>query len=313
MNVIFLNHKIHNCGVYQYGLRLYNILSKSNDINYIYEEVDSFSEYYNVINNNNNIKKILYNYHSCTMAWLNSKNINKQINSVGIIHESDGSFFDIICNINPDEIEINKSFSIPRPIFENIIYNKSCSENVNSFIDAYIDKNIPIFGSFGFGFDNKGFDKIIALINNNYNEAVIKLVIPIAHFDPNDKNMTIINIRNKLLNVPRKQKIILMITHTFFTNEDILLFLHSNTMNIFLYDTMPTRSISSVIDYAISVKKPVGISNSHMFRNIYNDSICLYKSSINYCLENSVKYCEKYLNKYSNENIINKFNLIINS
>ena len=29
MIVLFLNHKIQSCGVYQYGLRVFNILKKS--------------------------------------------------------------------------------------------------------------------------------------------------------------------------------------------------------------------------------------------------------------------------------------------
>ena len=29
MNILFLNHKVENCGVYQYGFRLINILKKT--------------------------------------------------------------------------------------------------------------------------------------------------------------------------------------------------------------------------------------------------------------------------------------------
>ena len=35
MNILFLNHKIQSCGVYQYGLRLYNILQNSDTNIYI--------------------------------------------------------------------------------------------------------------------------------------------------------------------------------------------------------------------------------------------------------------------------------------
>ena len=37
-----------------------------------------------------------------------------------------------------------------------------------------------------------------------------------------------------------------------------------------MYDSMVGRGISSTIDYALSVKKPLGISDSYMFRNIYD-------------------------------------------
>ena len=51
MKVLFLNHKIINCGIYQYGIRLFNILVKSENITYIYKEIDSFNEYNSLLEN----------------------------------------------------------------------------------------------------------------------------------------------------------------------------------------------------------------------------------------------------------------------
>jgi hypothetical protein len=45
MLVLFLNHKVQSCGVYQYGLRMYNILKKSNENKYIYCEIENYNEY----------------------------------------------------------------------------------------------------------------------------------------------------------------------------------------------------------------------------------------------------------------------------
>ena len=98
-----------------------------------------------------------------------------------------------------------------------------------------------------------------------------------------------------------------MISHEFFSEMDLLKFLHSNTINIFLYDTIPGAGLSSVIDYALSVKKPLGISDSNMFRHIYSDEICLYKVSIEHCIKNSVEYCSKFLQDFSNERLRNSF------
>ena len=70
---------------------------------------------------------------------------------------------------------------------------------------------------------------------------------------------------------------------------------------------MNGRGISSTIDYALSVKTPLGISDSYMFRNIYDDKICLYKIPIDTCLQGSTEYCKQFLEKYSHTNMINKF------
>lgn len=102
-----------------------------------------------------------------------------------------------------------------------------------------------------------------------------------------------------------------MITNEFFSNEEILLFLSSNDTNIFLYDHMYGRGISSVIDYAISAKKPFVISDSYMFRHIYSDNICVYKTNIHEAIINSKNILDSLLNKYSNENLINKIDSII--
>lgn len=314
MNVLFLNHKVENCGVYQYGKRVNEILQKDPQINYIYKEIDSYYEYCNILQDNAGIMAIIYNYHSSTMTWLNSSSIQRAVKNIGIPHESPEHLFDIVCNIDPNAPEIINKFSLPRPIYENIediVNTISTNEAVDSFINKYTDTNFPIFGSFGFGFDNKGFDKIVKIINEQYDNAIIKFVIPIAHFDTDPNRIH--RMRERCIKMNRKPGIILMISHDFFSTSDILKFLKSNTMNIFLYDLMRIRGISSTIDYAISVKKPIGISDSYMFRNIYSDEICLYKNSINDCMKNSTNYLAKFLDEYSHNNLINKFNKILNS
>jgi hypothetical protein len=100
-------------------------------------------------------------------------------------------------------------------------------------------------------------------------------------------------------------KLKIFITYDFFTNEDLLYFLKSNTMNIFLYDLMPDRGISSVIDYALSVDTPIGISDSHMFRHIYSDDICLYNTNIHDCIHRF-----KNIPKQTNQNMIDVFSQI---
>jgi hypothetical protein len=305
MSILFLNHSVQNCGVYQYGKRLNEILQKDNEIIYIYKEISSFEEYYNVIIQHNNVRAIIYNYHPSTMWWLNYMNIQRRVKNIGIPHECPEFLFEIICDLDPTILSSSNRFTLPRPLYENvdeiIAACPTTNENVNSFITSFTDTNIPIFGSFGFGFDNKGFDKIVKTINEQYDNAIIKFVIPVAHFDP-DPN-TIHKMRESCIHANQKPGIVLMISHDFFSDADLLRFLKSNTMNIFMYDEMHGRGISSTIDYALSVKRPIGISNSYMFRHIYNDNICLYKHSVSDCMDNS-KYCiDKYTQLYSNENV----------
>jgi hypothetical protein len=315
MNILFLNHKTKQCGVYQYGYRLYNILKKSNNIDCKYFEIENETEYNILTKEYSNATHIIYNYHCATMNWLNVININKNFINIGIPHESTSNIFTILLNIDPNDLENNNNiFNIPRPIYENVdellLNYEASNKEINDFIN-YRDGNIPIFGSFGFGFQNKGFDKIVKLINSEYDSAIIKFIMPFAHYDPNAKyNFNLVY--SKCLNNNIKSGIKLMVTTSFCSNEDILYFLKSNSMNIFLYDKMDGRGISSVIDYALSIDTPIGISDSYMFRHIYSDDICLYKTSINDCFQNSLSILTKYKQEYSNHNLISKFEKIIN-
>ena len=162
MNIIFLNHKKKQCGVYQYGFRLYNILKNCKLNKYIYKEVDTYKEYLDVINENDDIDFVIYNCCGLTMPWLNHNSIyvkNKIFKTIGMIHpfwtENLGRTinFDIKIDYNTNNIDepILKKFVIPRPIIEvnHLFFNKKIeNKDLNNFI-TYKDKNIPIFGSFG--------------------------------------------------------------------------------------------------------------------------------------------------------------------
>jgi len=309
--ILFLNHTVQECGVYQYGKRLFDILKKSKKHKYSYCEVGSYDDYLNAISTMNPTT-VVFNFTPSTMPWLTKDNINKNITNIGIPHETNFVLFDNNIEINSSDRETENSLAIPRPIFENIdeIMSNYVVNNVGKkeFIDYGKDSGIPIFGSFGFGFYNKGFDKIIKLVNEQYDNAIIKMIITQPHFSGGFNSY---NIVNECLSIERKPGVELLITTQFFTEEELLIFLAANTFNIFLYDSMEGRGISSCIDYAISSNKPFGISNSYMFRNVYSDDICLYKNSIRYVIEKSREKLPYLRELYSNQNLINKFDNIV--
>jgi hypothetical protein len=245
------------------------------------------------------------------MPWLNSDTIQKVKKNIGLPHESSHDIFDSWMSINPADMN-----GIPRPLFENVdmlLSNYTPStQNIKDFINYSQGVSVPVFGSFGFGFLNKGFDTLVRIVNDQYDEAIIKLVIPMAAFDTNSVyNSSEIRSRCEMYNT--KPGITLIITNDFFSNEDILMFLRSTTMNLFLYDYMFDRGISSVLDYAISVKTPIAISDSFMFRNIYDHSICAYKNSLEDCKKNSYYIHDKYSELWNSSTICKSFKNIIYS
>lgn len=303
-NVLFCNHKKQQCGVYQYGKRVYNILKKCSYISYDYVEVESLFEY--KCQPFNRYNAIIYNFHVVTMPWLNQDNIHHGQENIGILHECHVDFFDKIIHIDPDVPETSSSFPIPRPLFEKIpSENDPCSPTFQSFVSFGKESDLPIFGSFGFGFHFKGFPQLVKMINDQYDKAIIKFVISTAYFDNNSN--TVQDTVKECFEQNRKQEIILMIHTEFVSEHDLLVFLCSNTMNMFLYEKLEIRGISSALDYALSVKKPFGISDSYMFRHIYHDDICLYKNTIEQCMKNSIHYYEKIISRYHPQTMRSQF------
>lgn len=313
--ILFLNHSDKECGVYQYGKRLFNIIQKDKDIQYLYKEITNILEYHTLIEKMKHISGIIYNYHSTTMNWLTSQTIQKKVINIGIPHESNTTMFDKLCELDTTKQITENEYKIPRPIFEDtdfviekLKYSKS---SIHDFITSYSDTTIPIFGSFGFGFRNKGFDKIINMVNEQYDHAIIKIIITQAKYA--NYSTEAHDIKMECMNIPVKDGIRVLITNEFFSDEEMLLFLKYNTMNLFLYDKMNGRGISSTIDYAISAKKPIGISDSYMFRHIYSDEICVYKTSLAQCMIQSNEVISRFLLENSHTEMINVFNSIINN
>lgn len=301
--ILFLNHKEKQCGVYQYGLRTGDILKKSSRYNFIYQEVDSEAEHASIIANLNP-RGIIYNYHPATMPWLGNHCMDKFPNIVhyGIHHEGTEpniKFNGGIIILDTTFIDTEDHFSVPRPLFENI--------NITPPITA-----IPVISSFGFGFMNKGFNRICRLVNAQFDSAIIKLHIPFAFFGDRD-GASVRNIYPGCYSEIRKPNIKLVITNNFLTDSELLNFLGSSTINVFLYDEMIGRGLSSVIDYALSVNVPIAISKTNMFRHINttSPSICVEDRSLPSIIQSGSGVLQQYRDKWSNYNLISKYEQII--
>ena len=302
-NVILLNHKEKQCGVYQYGKRSANILQKSQNYNFIYIEVESENEFWNQVNIYNPIA-IIYNYHVSTMPWLGRHSIIKYPNIMHYALHHEGSKpthipFNYYLIVDSTHIDNGINFSIPRPLLENI--NIKHQKN-----------DIPIISSFGFGFGNKGFGRVVKIVNDTFDQAIIKLQIPRAFYGDRNGEASAGVFPGCHAEV-KKPGIQLQITTDFLDDEGLLNFLASSTANVFLYDEMLGRGLSSVIDYALSVDVPLVINNSDMFRHIKHTSpsICIENMSLLNIINNGTAALQQYKNKWSHANFIKKYETII--
>jgi len=302
MRVLFLNHKQRQCGVYQYGKRTYNLLKQSLLIDFYYEEVENEDEYVTAVKNLTP-NAIIYNYHNLTMAWLGKQHTSlfPLMTHFGIHHEGSIPYhigFNYQLHANSTFVNTKTEMALPRPLLE---YNKPSKEN-----------DIPIIGSFGFGFGHKGFGSIIKLVNDQFERADIKLHIPRAYYGDNDGSATagvVPGCWNEMYN----KNVTLSISHGFLSEDELLNFLSDNTLNVFLYHETGNVGLSSVIDYALSVDTPIAVNKTSMFRHINRavPSICVEDKTLPEIIKEGVIPLLPLKKQFSISNFVDTFEHIL--
>lgn len=302
MKIYFINSKKKNCGVYQYGLRIWDSIKNSNlDIKYY--EIETIEEFTKL--DFYDIDIIFFNWIeggiTGPFGWYNHEVAielkNKfSITTATVMHTPDFSTATFDYYVDQDT---NKSGFI-RPLYE---YDISKPKPKNKILNI---------GSFGFAGDHKGFDDIVKMVNDQYDEAVINLHITNAYYG-DVEGVHQHRIIDTIKNIERKPGIELNITTDFLTNDQILDFVYRNDIIILAYKG--SRDISGVPDYVISANTPIAVSNAGSFSHIYNENIDISLHKIPEILEynNKSKYVESLRKDWSRENMVACFTKLMNS
>ena len=146
--ILFVSHKNHQCGVYQFGYNIAKALEKSNIFSFVYAECSGVKEFNSIVTKIGP-SAIIYNYYPSTMPWLAKKVIRKiNVPHIAIFHEvtqenadaADNFLFDY--HIAPD----------PSLLLNNPIVFKT-GRLVPDTTNHYPLPKVPTIGSFGFDFD----------------------------------------------------------------------------------------------------------------------------------------------------------------
>ena len=305
--ILILSHKQQQCGVYQFGWNIAEALRKSVQYDFVYAECSSPDEFFSIAGRIAPAA-IIYNYYPSTMPWLKRKLMQRcKVPHIGVLHEvsqraadsADSSFFQYY--IAPD----------PTLLLKNPIVFKA-GRLVSRYDNAYQLPATPTIGSFGFGTKGKEFERLITLVQKEYDEAHIRLHIPFAAFgDSAGSEARAIADRCKRLIV--KQGVKLSISHDFLSTEQLLDFLAQNTLNAFFYEENKGRGISSVIDLALAVQRPIAITRSNMFRHLLSatPSICIEDQNLHQIVQNGFKPLMPYYKEWCEENLIWDYERII--
>jgi len=307
MKIFFINSKQKSCGVYQYGIRLMDALKLSNN-QVKYHEVQNFEEFTNL--DFSDVDLIVFNFIGCggsgPFGWYRHDAINYvknmlKIQTATINHTADNfAHFDYHICQDPTNLFIP---SLPRPLHNLVNYNPN--------------NEIITVGSFGFAGNHKGFEDVVRMVNDQFDEAVINLLITSAYYG-DAANQTRDQIINNVKQIQLKPGIQLNVEKDFVDDAGVSKFAVKNDILIFPYKPLPDPTydpcaISSIADYAISWNIPFGVTNLPAFRHLYKEGIDVNKRSIKDIIayHQETKYVQSLNIEWSQKNLATKFDLIV--
>lgn len=300
--ILFISRKAERCGVADYGRRVNSALQKSSLFETHLAEIETpqeYAEWYNKILPD----LVLYNYYPVILPFVTDDFIApiRHIPHVTVYHEVGFAFHpNAIIDIDStkeDKPEENY-FTSPRPLFEDVDFKD------------FPPNEVPTIGSFGFGFPDKNFPKIAELVCSQFDKAKIRLNTPFATFGDAEGDRAKAEVEKMKQIIANSGKDVeLEVTHDFLEHEDLLNFLRQNDINVFLYDPHQTRSLSGSIDYALSVRKPIGISRSWMFRHInwVTPSIYVDERPLKDIIADGIEPLKPIYERHSNKALLEKY------
>jgi hypothetical protein len=261
--ILFVSHTKRQCGVHEFGLSIAEVLRKSAKYSFVYGECSNPQEFLTTFDRVTPAA-VIYNYYPSTMPWLEkSLTARFPVPHLGIMHEctqaavddADTSLFDY--HIAPDP-----TLSLSSPIVF------KTGRIIPSYENRFPLPAVTTVGSMGFATQGKGFERLIVAVQEEFDEAIIRLHIPAGEFA--DTNVADLVARCRAL--VRKDGIKLETSHEFLERDRLLDFLAQNSVNAFFYDKCEGRGISSAIENALAVRRPLAITRSNMFRHVLSDN-----------------------------------------
>lgn len=283
--VIFgVNPRDKACGIAQFGLNLEAVLKHSEQFDYQFREPVTAVEY-RMLLDEYRPAMVLWNYYPCTMPWVNLDVLNiarqRGLKQASIFHEVPVTGFDAL--IYPDPTFPPRSqhlvdwFPLGRPI-----------PAIRQDTLRPVDQDNPIIGSSGFGFENKGYVRLVERVNAEFERATLRLHLPFAKWGDEQGERALR--MAKWCRAAVKPGITLEFSHDFLSPDDYLTWLGQNDLNAFLYDEMPGRGIASTIDFALMANRPIAVTRTTMFRHLHelSPSVCIEDSSLREIMANGV-------------------------
>jgi hypothetical protein len=307
-SILVVNHKEKQCGIHQYGVNIWNALFKSRKHAYIYCECSGDLQLQGYIKSIRP-SAIIYNHYPATMPWLTPTVTRRYtVPQLGIMHEVTQESADNATN------ELFDYHLCPDPT---LIENNPICRKTKRLIPPYINHKpypaIPTIGSFGFGFSDKGFERLVTYVQDNLDDAAINLLMPDNHIVGKRIELNPKLTAKRCRELVRKPRITLNINHGFLSHVELLDFLAGNTINCFLYDVEKHKGISSTVEQALAVHRPIALTRCGMFRHMFSAPVFIEDLPLWEIVNQGIEPLKPFYREWSEQAFINDYDRIIGS
>ena len=300
---LFLNTKEEICSIYESGKMCFNCLVQSNLYTLDYVEISKENRIINL-----DYDFYIFNYHFDKMKWMDTEYIKKipGFKSTIVLEMSQNSPFDCVSPnifdayivLDPTCNHPNKNvYSFPRPLES---YAIESPDDIHT--------NIPIIGTFGLSYSDKGFDEVIKAVNEEFEEAIVKINVPISS---NSLLQSKVDFLENIKSIKIKKGIILEITNNYFSKKELIDWCSLNTLNVFLYNRRIGNGLSATTDQAISSGRPLAISTNPTFRHIHTYIKPYPYQSLKESILSNSNIVKNIQNDWSQKNFYSKFEKIL--
>ena len=256
---------------------------------------------------------VIYNYHFTTTPWIRKQRLRKKFSNIIHIMLHHDIHQQIIDSYTPRNNFGFKYLVAADPTLKGndhvFLVNRltpPCKPK------TYVDRGIPVIGFQGFGLRRKGIHKIAEKVQEEFDEAVIRLHIPFSFYeDPEGKEAK--SRVAEVMSIIKKPGIKVEASHDLLSTDKIIEFLGENTINCYFYDYLPGAGLASAPDYALSAGRPIAVTKSHQLRNFIglSPSICIEDNSLKDIISFGLKPLENLHNSCTEESVLRDYETML--
>jgi hypothetical protein len=188
-------------------------------------------------------------------------------------------------------------------LVENVTHVRKIGRIIPHYTNTKPMPTKPLIGSFGFGFKDKGFDRLVGKVQAEFDEATILLHVPNNDLVDPEGDKFADEVLDRCEEVIIKPGIKLLINRSFLPLPQLLDLLAACSINVFCYDEDKDQGVSSVIEHALAVRRPIAITRSGMFRHVLGakPSICLEDRTIKEIMDEGIAPLVPFYASWSEE------------